>query len=224
METEEFDYKTYAFDALLVGEGELPPKRILTKWVERAPMVVCLDGAANWFEKRTGRAPDMVVGDGDSINERTRARYADRLLTEPDDQETNDLTKATLRLERQGMTRLAAVGLTGKREDHTLGNVGLMGWHMERGRRIVAATRWGVMVPCRGRVRMRMRKGQQVSVFAVKVKGLRSKGLRWDIYDFDYLWQGTLNEATEETVEIEGEGCYIVLIDYGVKRRRPKGK
>lgn len=205
-------------DALIVGCGLLPARDVAEHLVQSAPLVVCLDGAANGFAERFRREPDIIVGDGDSLDKDTRLRYADRLYLEPEDQEYNDLSKAVRLLSGRGLHNLKAIGLTGGREEHTLGNVSLLGWHMERGNRIVAYTPHGVFLPCRDRVELSVEVGQQISVFRFSARGLRAEGLLFPLYDFDYAWQGTVNESTAESVVLEGEGVFLVYISSVVKK------
>ena len=60
----------------------------------------------------------------------------------------------------------------------------------------VMPTDYGVFVPCMDCTRFTVEKGQQVSVFNFNATGMKSKNLKYECYDFDMLWQGTLNEAT----------------------------
>ena len=205
-------------DALIVGCGLLPTRDIVERLVRDARLVVCLDGAANGFAEKFQREPDIIVGDGDSLDTETRLRYSDRLYLEPEDQEYNDLTKAVRLLSGRELHNLKAIGLTGGREEHTLGNVSLLGWHMERGNRIVAYTPHGVFLPCRNRVKLSVEVGQQISVFRFSARGLRAEGLLFPLYDFDYAWQGTVNESTAENVVLEGEGVFLVYISSVVKK------
>lgn len=194
----------------------MPAPKVAQRLVEGAPMVVCLDGAANDFADRFGREPDIIVGDGDSLNPQTRLRYADRLHLE-NEQDYNDLTKSIRLLSARGLHNFAAIGLTGGREEHTIGNTSLLGWHMLHGNRIVAYTPYGVFLPCRNKAELSVSIGQQISVFRFAARGLRAKGLRYTLYDFDYAWQGTVNEATSTRVVIEAEGVFLVYVSTVVK-------
>ena len=52
--------------------------------------------------------------------------------------------------------------------------------------------------------------GQQVSIFNATCKELSSNGLKWDIYPFSELWQGTLNEALSNEFTIQADGDYLI--------------
>ena len=69
--------------------------------------------------------PHAIIGDGDSLPQAFKEQYKD-ILHVVEEQEDNDLTKATLHCGSLGFKRILYVGATGKREDHTLGNISLM--------------------------------------------------------------------------------------------------
>ena len=73
------------FDAVILANGLFPTAAVPLRLLREARCVVCCDGAAcHWPQC------DAVVGDGDSVPEELRNR-----LIQIDEQEDNDLTKAT---------------------------------------------------------------------------------------------------------------------------------
>ena len=111
-------------DALILANGDYPSASFPLRMLEEAPYVVCCDGGANEYIAR-GYLPDVIIGDGDSLSEANRLQYASLIHHNPD-QETNDQTKAVQFLLAQGKRKIAIVGATGKREDHTIGNISLL--------------------------------------------------------------------------------------------------
>ena len=98
-------------EAVVVGNGEFPSHPFPLSVLDQAPCVVCCDGGANALVE-SGRLPDWIVGDGDSLSEENRIRFQDRIHRIPD-QETNDQTKAVSFLASQGIRRMAFVGARG---------------------------------------------------------------------------------------------------------------
>ena len=92
---------------------------------------MCCDGGADAYIERGG-TPDAIVGDGDSLSEENRRRFASLIPHSPD-KESNDQTTAVEYLTSLGYTNIAIVAATGKREDHTLGNIALRTEYMQRG-------------------------------------------------------------------------------------------
>lgn len=199
-------------DAIILANGDYPSADVPVQLLKEAPYVVCCDGGANEYIEK-GYTPDIIIGDGDSLSEENRRLYADLIHHNPD-QETNDQTKAIQFLLSQGKKRIAIVGATGKREDHTIGNISLLMEYMRMGVEVCMYTDYGVFVPCKDTCVFECRPGQQVSIFNFTAKGLKSKGLAYPIYDFTSWWQGTLNRCTDASFTIEAEGEYLVFLNY----------
>ena len=204
--------KNDLFDAVIVAGGEFPTAPLPLEILQSAQYVVCCDGAADRYIA-TGRVPDAIVGDGDSISAANRKKFA-HLLHIIAEQESNDQTKAVRFLMEQGKRRIAIVGATGKREDHTIGNISLLIEYARAGCDVCSFTDHGVFIPCNGTTTHKCRKGQQVSIFSITAKELSAEGLLYPIYDFTNWWQGTLNESTGESFTINAEGEYLLFLNY----------
>ena len=185
---------------VILANGEFP-KRGGAGWklLADAAQVVCCDGAAKAYRRRFGRWPTAVVGDLDSLGRAADVAARDgAVVVRIADQETNDLEKAIGYCASHGWRSPVVVGATGKREDHTLGNVFRA---LERGLEIV--TDCGRFVPVCGRRTLHLAKGAGVSVFAPDPKTqMTSKGLQWplDGVHFRNLYCATLNRATAKAV------------------------
>lgn len=199
-------------EAVILANGEYPAHALPLSLLAQAPYVVCCDGAADEYIRR-GFIPDVIVGDGDSLSPVNRERFADIVCHIPD-QETNDQTKAVRLLLGQGWKRIAIVGATGKREDHTLGNVSLLTDYMKEGVTVRMLTDYGCFTPACDTSTFDTRRGQQVSIINFGATGLRGEGLAYPLSDFTNWWQGTLNEATTDQVTIHARGEYLVFVNY----------
>lgn len=199
-------------DAVILANGDYPSASLPLQILKEAPYVVCCDGGANEYIAQ-GNLPDVIIGDGDSLSEENRLKYAFLLHHNPD-QETNDQTKAIQFLLAGGKKRIAIVGATGKREDHTIGNISLLMEYMRMGADVRSYTDYGVFIPCKDTCTFECREKQQVSIFNFTAKGLKSEGLAYPIYDFTTWWQGTLNSCVGNSFTIEAEGEYLVFLNY----------
>ena len=204
--------KDNLFDAVIVAGGEFPTAPQPLQVLHNAPFVVCCDGAADRYIA-TGCVPDAIVGDGDSTSAENREKFA-HLLHIISEQESNDQTKAVRHLMERGMRRIAIVGATGKREDHTIGNISLLIEYARTGCDVRSFTDHGVFIPCNGTTTHKCRKGQQVSIFSITARDLSAEGLLYPIYDFNNWWQGTLNECTGEEFTISANGEYLLFMNY----------
>ena len=205
-----FDIDLYQPEAVIVANGEFPSASVMHRWIDRAPLVVCLDGATNRL-LQLGYRPHLIIGDGDSIQPGLTERYGVEFL-KVDEQETNDLSKAVRYLHRRGCRQLMMLGITGRRDDHTLGNISLLVYYLQMGMKAVAVTDWGTFIPCRGNALLKTTKGQQVSIFNFRATGIKSNDLVYPPYDTTMLWQGTLNEAKSDHLSIQAEGDYLVYL------------
>ena len=150
-------------DAVILANGDYPSAKLPLQILADAPYVVCCDGGANEYIAQ-GHLPDVIIGDGDSLSEENRSMHVSLIYYNPD-QETNDQTKAIQFLFSQGKQRIAIVGATGKREDHTIGNISLLIEYMRMGADVCMYTDYGVFVPCQDTCVFDCRPGQQVSIF-----------------------------------------------------------
>ena len=210
MQQQVFSLRDFVPQAVVLANGEWPSEEIVRQWISRTSYVVCCDGAAaKANEARI--APDAIVGDGDSLSEEMKRKYAGILHLERE-QETNDLTKAVRYLKSRGVSRISILGATGKREDHALGNISLLVHYLQCGVFAVMPTAYGVFIPCRDSMAFAVGKGRQVSVFNFGATHIKFGNLKYRGYDFDMFWQGTLNEAVADTVEIIATGVYLVYL------------
>lgn len=202
-----------AFDAVIVAGGDFPTHPVPLAVMERARMLVACDSAGEELVRR-GYKPTAIVGDCDSMSAEFRAKHAD-IIYKVEEQDYNDLTKATRFCTERGCRRIAYVGATGKREDHTLGNISLLDFYRrELHVDALMLTDYGVFIPAAGKTAIRTFAGQQISIFNLSCTQIDGDGLRWQPYAFSALWQGTLNEALGESVTLRGDGNYIVYAAY----------
>lgn len=202
----------YTPDAVILANGEYPTHELPLRILSESAFVVCCDGAANEYIAR-GHTPDVIIGDGDSLSLDNKKRFAPILL-QIADQETNDQTKAVQYLQSKGYRKIAIVGATGKREDHTLGNISLLIDYMKTGIEVRTFTDYGVFIPAKHSQTFASHAGQQVSILNFGAKGLKGEGLVYPLSDFINWWQGTLNEATSNEFIIHCTGYYLVFLTY----------
>lgn len=203
--------ETWTPDAVILGGGDYPTHPLPLALLRQSAHVICCDGAARAFIEHEGHAPWRIVGDGDSLPADYFAPYAPIIRRIPE-QETNDQTKATRYARDHGLRSIVYVGATGRREDHTLGNIALLMDYHREGLDVRMVTDHGQFIPATSRLRLTLPLGTQLSVFALATRGLRATGLRYPLRDFTALWQGTLNETTLPEVVIEAEGSFLVYI------------
>lgn len=202
---------TTKFDAVILANGDYPTSSLPLEILSKTSFVACCDGAVNEFV-RHGGIPDAIVGDCDSLSDEIRTTYA-CIIHKIDEQEYNDLSKTIKFLASTGKRRIAIVGATGKREDHTLGNISLLIEYMRWGMDVTMYTEHGMFIPCHGDRTFTSTPGQQVSIFSFGATGFHAEGLVYPLHDFTNWWQGTLNECTSYHFTIHAEGDYLVYLN-----------
>lgn len=136
------------FDTVILCNGEFPTHPKALEILHNAKYLCCCDGAAEECLAH-GICPDAIVGDGDSLPKELKERYAD-IVHIVKEQEFNDMTKATRFCKNRG-PRIAYLGATGKREDHTVGNIFLLPFYLEEEHvEPVMFTDHGVFIPAKG--------------------------------------------------------------------------
>ncbi len=198
------------WDAVILGNGDYPVHSLPLGILQQPNYLVCCDGAANEL-LRHGLNPDVIIGDGDSLLPENKDRFL-HIFHQVINTETNDQTKAVHFLLKQGKKKIVLIGATGKREDHTLGNISLLMDYQKEGAEVWMATDYGVFIPANDTSTFPCYAGQQISIFNFGATNLEGEGLAYPLSDFTNWWQGTLNEATGEEFTIRATGSYLVFL------------
>lgn len=201
---------------VIIANGEFPTHPFPLSCIDGASEKICLDGALTQCLAHN-IMPDAIVGDGDSTSETFKKEYA-HLLHLIAEQETNDLTKAVNYCIKRGIEKIKIVSATGKREDHTMGNISLMLEYMSTVE-VEMITDYGIFSPIDRTTQFVSKTGQQVSIFNFDHKPITSHNLKYPLERFilDNLWKGTLNESLGDSFTIETEGKTIVYRTFEMK-------
>ena len=199
---------------VILAAGNFPRAEAPLKALREADVRICCDSAAEALVA-FGVEPDHIVGDLDSLSAYFKDRYTDR-ITRVTEQDDNDLTKAfhlALKLEP---SRITIVGATGKREDHTLGNISLLlDYAREADCPVEMRTDFGRFVVIRDTATLPATPGEQISIFAFdNTLTIKSAGLKYptDQVRFDTLWKATLNEALSTSFTLTlSHPCGVLL-------------
>ena len=208
---------------VIVADGSFPVHEIPLGYLEKASKIVCCDGSAESLIK-AGFEPDAIVGDMDSLSAELAGKYKDKIFRDSG-QDTNDLTKAVTWCTKKNYTDLVIVGATGKREDHTLGNISLL-TEYAKDVNIIMVTDTGIFRPLCESAVITSFPGQQVSIFAIDSgTEVTSVGLRYPLKKtkLNNWWVATLNEAVGENFTLEFiEGRVIVYLKFSENTKSNK--
>ena len=195
---------------IIIANGSFPTHETPLSFIKRADFIVCCDGAANDFIAHGG-VPDAIVGDCDSISEENKIRY-NNIIFFDNCINTNDLTKSVTFCVNHGRTDIVILAATGKREDHTLGNISLLADYMKIAN-VQLVTDYGIFTPICEKTTFESFEGQQVSIFSIDHVPITTHSLKYPLYDaiLTNWWQGTLNESCGDSFEIDVKGKVIVF-------------
>ena len=188
-------------------------------------MIVCCDGhALNAFLRNresifgdNSREPDAVVGDMDSMSPALAKKYS-KILVKVEEQDDNDQTKAYHFILNNfpDVDTIHFIAATGKREDHTIGNLGLlMEYAKSEGPALDMVSDYSTAFVMTDSGELYLGKGRRISIFSPDNSlKITSKGLQWQTSGvvFDNWWPATLNKTTEDVVELEFSHKSLVLI------------
>ena len=214
--------------AVIVGNGQFPKKEYPLYLLESADYVICCDGALDTylrhFSGRNLRRPDVVVGDMDSLSKKTAERFRD-IAVKSDEQETNDQSKAFHYILEHfpDVDTIHILGATGKREDHTIGNLSLLMEYAREMRRqdcgrtvsVDIVSDWSTAFAITDSCTLDVGEGRSVSIICPDNSlNIKSEGLVWptDNVVFDNLWQTTLNRASADRISLTFSHPSIALI------------
>ena len=204
---------TSTISTVIIANGQFPTHPIPLSCIERANYIICSDGAANEFIKNGGK-PNAIVGDCDSISKENRELYSN-IIFPVKDQETNDLTKSVQFCVERGLKEIVIVGGTGKREDHTLGNISLLADYISIAK-VVMVTNWGVFTPIISTTEFKSYKGEKISIFSIDQVKLKTENLKYPLNDriLTNWWQGSLNVSIANSFKIITSGRTIIFQAY----------
>ena len=121
--------------ALIVCNGNPPPKSLLSKLWEKTTYRVAADGGANMLLK-SKYVPDAVVGDFDSLEPKTRKQMPNSKFLHIPEQDTNDADKAVRHCLKLGFKEIHLLGADGGRQDQFLSGLEILFKYSEQARLI----------------------------------------------------------------------------------------
>lgn len=220
---------------MIIGGGEFPKKTYPRELIRQADVIVCCDGNAlkaflrnrEKIFKDDKRKPDAVVGDMDSMPKQLAEEYS-HILVKVEEQDDNDQTKAFhYVLEHYPeVDTIHFIAATGKREDHTVGNLGLLmeyarseaGTVGEQSRTIDMVSDYSTAFAITESCELVLGKGRRISLFSPDNSlTVKSDGLEWptDKVVFDNWWKATLNRTNKDvlTLELSHKSLVLIVVD-----------
>lgn len=203
--------------AAIFLNGE-PPSEKLLKTVQ-ADLVICADGAFNYLKKYQNHntMTDVVLGDFDSF-EGVFPKNAE-IIQFPRDKDQTDSELALLDAIKRGATKIEFYGATGRRDDHSLANIGLLFKAADLGTDARIVTDYNIIKVVTGPCVFRAdaTESQIISIvpFASELHILDTNGLKYPIKDRVLLLTESLgisNVAVETSFSINIKSGRALII------------
>jgi len=199
------------FRTVILANGNFPSHQIPIEFLFKAEQIVCCDGAAQNL-LNAGLKPDFIIGDLDSVSEAIKNRFAS-IVVHLAEQETNDLTKAVNFCLENNRTEITILGATGKREDHTLGNLSLLADYAEKAN-VQLLTDDGVFTPLLKSSALESYPKEQISIFSLNPETIFTfHNLLYPVINRNLTswWQGTLNEAESHSFTVNFDKGKVLI-------------
>jgi thiamine pyrophosphokinase len=199
--------------ALIICNGEMPSSKLLLPLLKTKPFIVCADGGAN--KVRAFRiVPDCIIGDLDSITQKTRLFFSFVPIIHNPDQDSTDLEKVLEYLLANHFASATIVGATGERPDHTMANFSIL---LKYHRKIALQffdERCTIEI-VQNKIRFHAVIGQQISLVPMgKCSGITTKGLKYLLKNESLELgprEGSSNEAAASTIDISLKSGSLLL-------------
>jgi len=204
-------------EIVILANGDFPSHPLPVEILRSGRRIICCDGAVEALV-RSGLEPVTIVGDMDSIDSNLAERYRERIF-HIGSQDTNDLTKAFEYAINLQPEKVFILGASGKREDHTLGNISLLSQYgKHKDIKVEMVTDSGILIPVYSTTTFSAPAGSTVSVFSLDNKlRMTSAGLMYPIkgVKFDSWWKATLNVSLSDQFTLKfRKGRVIVFIGH----------
>jgi thiamine pyrophosphokinase len=230
----------------VICNGESPSKKLAHQLARNVDAIVAADGGAN-VARKLGIRPDVIIGDLDSITPATERYFSQQLKwlkplrrfpfssnlrpkgwgyaqrISVTRQDNTDLEKAFDFLLDHNIRRATIVAATGKRLDHTLGNLSVI-WRYTKDIEIDVVGDGFVAIPMTKRNTIATKRGATVSLIPFGVcSGVTLKGLFYPLtnatMEVGTIGLSNIVKQSPFTVEVkEGKMLMIILADYSLVR------
>ena len=166
--------------ALILANGNPPSKRLFQKYLASADWFICADGGAN-TAVRFGCAPNLIIGDLDSVKIETLIHFRKSEVKKLKDQNSTDLEKALTAAIRKKCTEIVVLGATGGRLDHAIGNLSALA-KFSRKTTIKFIDDTGEFIPVGHKLEITLPVGTSISLLPLsRCSAIVTTGLKWNL-------------------------------------------
>ena len=205
----------YSFNdpVIVLANGSFPSHFIAKKYLNKSGTIICTDGAADKLIG-SGRNPDIIIGDFDSTSIKGKDRTGKWI--EAPDQNKTDLEKTFEWCIMNNIKKIVLLGSSGKREDHTLGNLfTLAKYHDEIKCEMI--TNHAKIICVSGENYIFADTNQTISIIATEpIESITLDGLQYNIKNESLLpsARAISNKAIGDKFYLESTGKVLVFLNH----------
>ena len=205
--------------ALIVSGGNPPSKELLFSLLDNIDIIIGADKGCDTLDKYNIR-PNYILGDFDSVNPKALkaledmgiARY--KFKKEKDDTDTKIAVDLAI---EKGATEIYMLGVTGTRLDHTMANIGLLGYCLEKGIKSYIVDEFNKIYLTDEPLILKGEKGQVISLRAYneEVINFNIEGSKYDLKNYNLSINDgitTSNEFLDSDIKITFNNGIVMII------------
>ncbi|PAB58873.1 thiamine diphosphokinase [Anaeromicrobium sediminis] len=204
---------------LIIANGTINDLNFLKELMDECDFVICADGGAKYLSK-ISRVPNVIVGDLDSIDEKSRIEFEKNgveFFRFPPKKDFTDMELAISYALDRGAKEMVITGGIGTRMDHTIANVTLLLPLVKRGIKAKMVNEKNEITVVLNREVITCDKDKNVSIIPLtrEVEGITLKGFEYPLYKEDILMgssRGVSNRLKESEGIITIEKGHLLLI------------
>jgi thiamine pyrophosphokinase len=204
--------------AVILGNAAIRDYGRMKKYAENRFMICC-DGGVR-YAGAMGLTPDIIIGDFDSADREILSAYQDAGVPfdpYPSQKEETDMALCLQYALDKGMDDVVILGGAGSRLDHTLANIFLLQWGLERNARVRLIDENNEIELIDKAIGLKGAVGGFVSLIPVSeiVTGVTTRGLKYPLRHetlFRASSRGVSNEFDAETAAVAVESGLLLAI------------
>lgn len=204
---------------VIIAHGTLEDYKVIKYECRDADFIICADGGAEYCFKNN-IIPNLLIGDFDSIDMDILNHYraigvkVESFPVEKDYTDTEICIEKAIELKADEICIAAGVG---GRMDHSLGNIFLLSYIMEKGKKGYIASTHEYVYICRDSITISGKPGDLISIIPIKgnATGLYTEELKYPLKDGEIEFGralGISNEMLNYSCSIKvGKGTILVI-------------